>query len=132
MKTTTFDPEADDQRAVFPTTRRGIAFCVGLRTITPSAHAALAASKEFFMSYVHRHAHGDFGEVLPDEKAANLRTARAGRGSVLSMYHTKIGEKLWIATDVCGHHSSTIIFTPDEIGAAGVFDEREERDQLAT
>jgi hypothetical protein len=128
---TTIDPDADDPRNVFPTPRRGIAFCVGLRTITPGAHAALAASNEFFMSYVHRHAHGDFGEALPDEKEANLHTARAGRGGVLSMYHTKRGERLWIATNVEGHNSSTVIFTPEEIGEAGVFDEREERDAIA-
>lgn len=123
----TLNPAADDPR-VAPATRRGVRFGLGQVTSTIAANVALAESGEHLRDLVARHARGDWGEAPPDERAENLRSARTQRGSILSMYRTRRGLRVWIATDET--RERTVAFTPDDIGEV-IFFEREERERVA-
>src|SRR5687767_11675389 len=94
----TLNPAADDPRLA-PVTRRSVRFGLGQVTGTPAAFVALFASGERWRDLVARHGRGDWGEAPADERAENTRAARMGRGSILSMYRTKLGERVWITTN---------------------------------
>jgi hypothetical protein len=122
-----FDPEASDQRAASPS-KRPVCFGIGRISTTPGARAAIDASGELDITYVYKHSTGEWGETPFNERAANLRAARTGRGSVLSMHRLKSGERLWLATS--DDRSSTALFIPEEVGEV-IFTERVERDAIA-
>lgn len=115
------DPAAFDPRAAAPRTPR-VSFTVGRVTSTPGAREALAMSGEAERKFTYRHSTGDFGEAPPDERAENLRSARTQRGTILSMFRTKLGERVWITTNEV--RDRTTVFLPAEVGEV-VFTEAE-------
>ncbi len=116
----------DPRRA--PKMKRPVCFGTGRLVTTPTAQEVLRASGELDLSYFLRHARGDFGEVLGDERDENHRAARTGRGSILSMHRTRLGDALWLVTNE--DRSRTFCFVPEEVGVT-IFCEREEPDGFA-
>lgn len=58
-----------------------------------------------------RHQRGDWGEVPPEDAAANDRALRKG-GRLLSAYRTAHEVRFWIITEA--DRSSTCVLLPDE------------------
>jgi hypothetical protein len=61
-------------------------------------------------SYLHRHEHGDWGDVTPRDAEANLLGAIHG-GRTFSAYEVA-GKRVWIIT--AGDQSSTCVLFPSE------------------
>ena len=57
------------------------------------------------------HAHGDWGDVFPEDRAANER-ALANGGRLFSIYHDGSGVKFWIITEA--DRSATTVLLPED------------------
>jgi hypothetical protein len=57
------------------------------------------------------HAHGDWGAVCPEDRAANER-ALVNDGRLFSVYHDGSGVKFWIITEA--DRSATTVLMPDD------------------
>jgi hypothetical protein len=57
------------------------------------------------------HAHGDWGDVCPEDRAANER-ALANGGQLFSVYHDRNGVKFWIITE--HDRSATTVLLPED------------------
>jgi hypothetical protein len=86
-------------------------FSLGRVLITPGAIEALADSEEEAITYLERHARGDWGDLgtmdLFDNELALERGYR-----LLSAYHLNDLTKIWIITEA--DRSATTILLPDE------------------
>lgn len=87
------------------------AFDLGRLVATPAALAALEAAGGPAVSrqLLRRHLAGDWGDVDPEDWAANERALRDG-ARLLSAYMLATGERLWILTE--GDRSATTILLP--------------------
>lgn len=77
-------------------------FDLGRIVSTTGALAALEAAGCSPLTFLARHAQGDWGDALPPEDAAlNDRAVAAGPdgGRILSSYRLAGGERIWIITD---------------------------------
>lgn len=90
---------------------RRIQFDLGQTVATPGALAALADAKQTAIEFLARHAGGDWGEVDPDDRAANDRAVAEG-SRILSSYRTSKGARIWVITEA--GRSSTCILLPEE------------------
>ena len=86
-------------------------FPLGQVVATPGALHAFAAAEEHYLSYLMRHAGGDWGAVCPEDARAN-DDAREDGERLLSAYRLRDGTKLWIITEA--DRSSTCILLPEE------------------
>lgn len=86
-----------------------LAFPLGRIVVTRGALVAVAPADLFVA--VRRHAHGDWGDVCPDDRAANDRALRLG-DRVLSSYSTHEDQKFWIITE--WDRSVTTVLLPEE------------------
>jgi hypothetical protein len=66
---------------------------------------------EDLFAAVRRHAHGDWGDVCPDDHASNDRALRLG-DRVLSSYRTQEDQSFWIITEC--DRSVTTVLLPEE------------------
>jgi hypothetical protein len=57
------------------------------------------------------HMHGDWGDVCPEDRAANER-ALANGGRLFSVYHDGSGVKFWIITEA--DRSATTVLLPED------------------
>lgn len=88
-------------------------FPLGKVVATPGAIDAFGT--EFWMlpawPFLMRHAHGDWGEVPPEDSRENQESLKAGY-RIVSAYTMNGGAKIWIITEA--DRSSTCILTPTE------------------
>lgn len=91
-------------------------FQMGQLVATPAAVQAMAETGELPVTFLHRHARGDWGDLSNDDKRANER-ALTDKSRIFSAYHLKNGTKIWIITEAegdDGQRASTCVMLPDD------------------
>lgn len=87
-------------------------FPLGRILMTPGAAELLDRVGQPFGVYLDRHARGDWGDLEPEDKAANDRAVAIGE-CILSCYTAdEAGDQIWIITEA--DRSATTILLPDE------------------
>lgn len=94
-----------------PTTSNGLRFPLGDLVATPGALSALEKNGVVPMRLISRHMKGDWGDVPPDDAAANTNALRIG-ARLLSSYALPDGARIWIITEA--DRSSTTLLLPEE------------------
>jgi hypothetical protein len=89
--------------------RRPLRFALGQLVATPGA--LLAIDQETVLRAIRRHAAGDWGELVAEDKAANDEALKGG-GRLLSRYLSTAGEPFWIITEA--DRSATTVLLPEE------------------
>ena len=91
-------------------------FELGRIVATPVALRVLEDSNQTPHEFLHRHVHGDWGDLSDGDCEANEEALRDG-SRILSAYITSDGTKIWIITEAVndqGHRASTTILLPEE------------------
>lgn len=91
--------------------KRDAKFRMGKILATPGALKALKESGQAPLDFLSRHACGDWGEVCPEDRAANDRALESGE-RILSTFRTNEGARLWVITE--WDRSLTTILLPEE------------------
>lgn len=86
-------------------------FSMGRIVSTPGALAALEAAGHTASEFLVRHALGDWGDLVDEDKAANDH-ALADDLRILSAYRLQDGERIWIITEA--DRSVTTLLLPSE------------------
>jgi hypothetical protein len=86
-------------------------FTLGQTVATPGALAALERAGQGPQEFLDRHVAGDWGELPQEDKIENEVSLLNGY-RLLSVYRTKMGERLWILTEA--DRSITTILLPEE------------------
>ena len=86
-------------------------FPLGQLAATPGALAALERTKQDIMTFVSRHASGDWGDLGDEDKAYNDESLD-GSGRIFSAYHLTDGTKIWLITE--WDRTVTTCLLPDE------------------
>lgn len=86
-------------------------FRLGKLLITPGALLALVESEQSAVSFLARHAYGDWGELEEEDRQANDRALRDGT-RLFSAYTLSTGQRLWIITE--WDRSATTLLLPME------------------
>jgi len=86
-------------------------FPLGRIVATPGALAALQAAGQQPHEFLVRHMCGDWGELSEEDRQENELSWCEGF-RILSAYHTRLGEKLWIISEA--DRSATTILLPSE------------------
>lgn len=86
-------------------------FSLGQVVATPGALAALEASNQLPLEFLHRHVTGDWGCVCKEDAEANEEAIRSGE-RLLSAYMLNSGVKVWIITEA--DRSSSTLLLPSE------------------
>lgn len=84
-------------------------FALGQVVITTNALSHLEMPE--IEAAVHRHAHGDWGDVCPDDKKENELSLTSGL-RLLSAYQAQNGVRFWIITEA--DRSSTTVLLPED------------------
>ena len=84
-------------------------FPLGRIVATPGALAALQAAGQQPHEFLVRHVQGDWGNVSDEDRQENELSLREGF-RILSAYHTRLGEQLWIISEA--DRSATTILLP--------------------
>ena len=82
---------------------------LGRTVATPAALGAV--SQPDIVAALRRHASGDWGEVDPDDRAANDDALRSGE-RLLSVYQSATGTTFWVITEA--DRSATTVLLPDD------------------
>ena len=82
---------------------------LGRTVATPAALAAV--SPVDIADALRRHASGDWGEVDPDDRAANDDALRSGE-RLLSVYRSANGTTFWVLTEA--DRTATTVLLPDD------------------
>lgn len=98
----------DDGRSRDPLVR-AVLFPLGQLCMTPGVQQQVPPSE--MLQALRRHARGDWGELVPDDIAANDLAVREGT-RLLSAYRTQAGVKFWIITEA--DRSVTTVLLPEE------------------
>lgn len=88
-----------------------------LGRVVASSALANAVPHHQITALLDRHARGDWGDLDPDDKAANDDAARTGDGRLFSSYDTQEYGKIWIITDDIrgeGEGPITTVLFPDD------------------
>ena len=91
---------------------KDVDLALGEVATTPGALDALVTARVSPMTYLARHARGDWGEVDKEDWAANDRDALSGDGRVLSAYTLPTDDRLWVITE--WDRSVTTLLLPEE------------------
>ena len=86
-------------------------FALGGLYVTTGAAAALDEAGEQPLTYIARHARGDWGDVCAEDAAANERSITQGF-RILSAYTLKSGGRLYVITEA--DRSATTVLMSDE------------------
>ena len=86
-------------------------FPLGRIVATPGARAALQAAGQTPHEFLARHLRKDWGDLSAEDRQENELSLREGF-RLLSAYHTKLGETVWIITEA--DRSATTVFLPSE------------------
>lgn len=87
-------------------------FPLGQTVATPGALDALAEAGVIPGILLHRHVHGDWGELDASDKRENEMAVKHADRRFLSAYVLPTGVKVWIITE--WDRSVTTILTPEE------------------
>ena len=91
-------------------------FELGRVVATPAALSVLEDSGQMPDDFLHRHVHGDWGDLSEGDREANEEALRDD-SRILSAYIIGNGKKIWIITEAVndqGHRASTTILLPEE------------------
>jgi len=91
-------------------------FELGRVVATPASLRVLEDSNQTPHEFLHRHVHGEWGDLSEDDREANEVALQDG-SRILSAYMTANGQKLWIITEAMndeGKRASTTILLPEE------------------
>ena len=91
-------------------------FELGRVVATPASLRALEESGQTPQEFLHRHVHGDWGDLSDGDCEANEEALRDG-SRILSAYITGDGTKIWIITEAMddrGRRAATTILLPEE------------------
>ena len=91
-------------------------FPLGQVVATPGALEAMQDAGQSAFEFLSKHSQGIWGDVRPDDAAANEQSLIDG-SRLLSVYRTAKGEKLWVITEAAddrGNRSCSTILRPDE------------------
>ena len=86
-------------------------FPLGDLVATPGALSVLEKNGVVPMRLISRHMKGDWGDVPPDDAAANTNALRIG-ARLLSSYALPDGARIWIITEA--DRSATTLLLPEE------------------
>ena len=86
-------------------------FSLGQTLATPGALEVLEQAGQSSIEFLARHQSGDWGDVCPDDAAANDQALLDG-GRILSSYQTAKRTKIWIITEA--DRTATTILLPEE------------------
>ncbi len=86
-------------------------FPLGRTVATPGALEALEQAGQTPLVFLHRHQHGDWGEVPEEDAAENDLSLKEGF-RIISAYKTRLDVRLWVITE--HDRSSTCILLPEE------------------
>ena len=86
-------------------------FELGQLVATPGALTALDNAGQIAAEFLLRHKHGDWGNLDPEDVAANDAALRSG-SRLVSSYRTTHEAKLWVITE--WDRSVTTLLLPDE------------------
>ena len=86
-------------------------FPPGSIVISQQVVVALHESGETLFQFVNRHISGDWGDVPPERRAANMVALISG-DRLFSAYRTAVGMELWVITDQ--ERAVTGLLLPDE------------------
>lgn len=89
-------------------------FPPGSIVISPQAIAARNETDETLFLLVNRHVCGDWGDVDPERRAANMVALLTGE-RIFSAYRTAIGKEIWVITDQ--ERATTGVLLPHEYHA---------------
>lgn len=84
---------------------------LGQIVATPGSLTAMEHAGHIPPEFLLRHKHGDWGELDADDVRANEQALRHGQ-RLLSAYHTRLAEKLWVITE--WDRSVTTLLLPEE------------------
>lgn len=92
-------------------TNAHLKFPLGQTVATPGALEAFRKSSETPLPYLLRHAKGDWGKLCDEDK--RLNDDAVGNGTrLLSSYHLRSGEVVWVITE--SDRSVTTVLLPSE------------------
>lgn len=94
-----------------PSPDEGDLFPLGQLLATPGAITACTRAKTTPLAYISRHAGGDWGDLDPEDLAANDRALKHG-GRLFSAYTLATEERLWVITEA--DRSATTALLPSE------------------
>ena len=86
-------------------------FTVGRIVATPGALAALQAAGQTPHEFLARHMRKDWGDLSEEDRQENEVSLHEGF-RLLSAYHTRLGEQLWLITEA--DRSVTTLLVPSE------------------
>ena len=86
-------------------------FELGRTLTTPGALRAMTEAGDGPLDFLVRHAHGDWGDVPPEDAQANEDALEHGL-RILSSSQTSSGKRLWVITEA--DRSATTILLPEE------------------
>jgi len=82
---------------------------LGQIVATPAALGTV--SQPDIVAALRRHAAGDWGDVTPDDRAANDDALKSGE-RILSVYRSATGTTFWVLTEA--DRSATTVLLPDD------------------
>lgn len=91
-------------------------FPLGQVVATPGALEAMKDAGQSAFEFLSKHSQGNWGDVCPDDAAANEQSLIDG-SRLLSVYRTSKSIKLWVITEAAderGNRSATTILLPEE------------------
>lgn len=91
------------------TTSGSVKVPLGQIVATPAALGAV--SQPNIVAALRRHAAGDWGDVTPDDRAANDDALKSGE-RILSVYRSATGTTFWVLTEA--DRSATTVLLPDD------------------
>ncbi len=94
-----------------PTTASASRFSLGTVVATPAALAALQATGQSPIEFLHRHVSGDWGDVGASDALENELALKQGL-RLLSVYALADGTRLWIITEA--DRSATTLLLPED------------------
>jgi hypothetical protein len=86
-------------------------FPLGQVVATLGALEVLEQAGQSPSKFLDRHVRGDWGDVCEEDAEANNLALKDG-SRIFSVYHTKLGEKIWCISEA--DRSSTCILLPSE------------------
>jgi hypothetical protein len=92
-------------------TRTQSTFLLGRIVATPGALAALQAAGQTPHEFLARHLRKDWGDLSAEDWHENELSLREGF-RLLSAYHTRLGERVWIITEA--DRSVSTLLLPNE------------------
>ncbi len=88
-----------------------------LGRIVATAAVVAAVPQAVITGLLDRHAAGDWGDLDPDDKAANEDASRLADGRLFSSYDTTEHGRIWVITDdlraEAGGPTTTVLFYDD-------------------